>query len=101
MLDAFVVREPGSLDHPTCVESRDPCHDNRAVLVGIGPMPELEALLAPVRLKLEALKEPEQRRTYVERAKAWTMPRPQETRPARSTASRACSASYFRWLKPR
>ena len=75
VLDAFVVREPSSLDHPTCVESRDPRHDHRAVLAAllderVGPMPELEALLAPVRLKLEALREPEQRRTYLERAKA-------------------------------
>ena len=75
MLDAFVVREAGSLDHPTCVESRDPRHDNRAVLAAllderIGLMPELEALLAPVRLKLEALKESDQRRLYVELATA-------------------------------
>jgi hypothetical protein len=55
VLDAFVVREAGSLDRPTCVESQDPCHDHRAVLAAlmderIEPMPELEALFALVRL---------------------------------------------------
>jgi hypothetical protein len=87
VLDAFVVREAGSLDLPTCVESQDPRHDHRAVLAAlmderIGPIPELEALFAPVRLKLEALKEPDLRRTYVERATEAT----EHTQAARDTA---------------
>jgi hypothetical protein len=48
----------------------------------IGPMPELEALFAPVRLKLEALKEPDLRRRYVERATEAT----EHTRAAGDTA---------------
>ena len=74
-LDAFVVREAGSIDAPVSIESRDPRHDHRAVLASllddrVGPMPELEALRAPIRLKLEGLKDPEKRREYLMRAEA-------------------------------
>jgi hypothetical protein len=105
VLDAFVVREAGSLDHSTCVESRDPRHDHRAVLAAllderIGPMPELEALFAPVRLKLEARKESELRRTYGARQRRQNIPGPQETRPVRSLASRESRTSSCRWPKP-
>ena len=73
VLDAYVVREIGSLDRPVSVETREPHHDHRAVIATllderIGPMPELEALQIPVRLKLEGLKDPEKRRVYLEKA---------------------------------
>ena len=75
VLDAFVVRNVGSIDIPDTLEPLDPHHDHRPVLAAllddrIGPMPELEALQMPVRLKLESLKDPEKKRAYLERATA-------------------------------
>ena len=73
VLDAFVVREAGSVDQPSVVASHDPRHDHRVVIAAllddrVGPMPELEALRKPVRLKLEGLREPAKRSSYLKRA---------------------------------
>ena len=73
VLDAFVVGDPGSIGQPVSFESRDPKHDHRGVRIAllddrVGPMPELEALRAPIRVKLEGLKDPEKRREYLARS---------------------------------
>jgi hypothetical protein len=73
VLDAFVVRDAGSIGLPVSFESRDSKHDHKGLQIAllddrVGPMPELEALRAPVRVKLEGLKDPEKRREYLARA---------------------------------
>jgi hypothetical protein len=72
-LDAFFTREADSLSEAACVESADPRHDHRGVRAtlldeGIGPMPEMECLRKPVRLKLKGLRDADVRRKFLQRA---------------------------------
>ena len=72
-LDAFLATDAGSLSEATCVETVDPRHDHRGVRVilrdeGVGPMPELESLCKPVRLKLTGLRDAEIRERFRKRA---------------------------------
>jgi len=67
-LDSFFVRDQSSLRNLCCF-SADPRHDH-CVVQGIilddrvGPMPELESLRRPTRLKLEGLKDERVRQEY-------------------------------------
>ena len=61
-LDAFLVRDKQSLGSITCIESSDPRLDHLGLQAAIvddrlRPMPDLESLLRPVRLKLEGLRD--------------------------------------------
>ena len=69
-LDAFFAKDKESIREASCIESTDPRHDHHGVRVilpdeRIGPMPELESLRRPVRLKLKGLRVPATRETYM------------------------------------
>ena len=68
-LDAFLVRDKQSLGNIVCIESSDPRHDHLGLQAAIvddrlRPMPDLESLRRPVRLKLEGLRDVGTRREY-------------------------------------
>jgi len=73
-LDAFFTRNKQSATEPHIIESVDPRHDHRGLRIflpdeNIGPMPELESLRKPIRLKLKGLREANCYKKFTEQAR--------------------------------
>ena len=70
-----VITDANSVEQLVAFELEDPRHDHRGVLATlnddrIGPVPELELLRRPMRIRLDGLKDPKKRKASEERVAA-------------------------------